>query len=85
MAPFFIRQHLGALLVAHADFYHSAFRDHNINQRWEQFDNVMSRTAFKNIKARVAFHSYEEKMTITGDMKIAWKKTCSRPTPSTAS
>ena len=29
-------------------------------QRQEQFDKVMSRTAFKEIKNRVRFHSYED-------------------------
>ena len=28
-------------------------------KRKEQFDKVMSRTAFKDVKGRVAFHSYE--------------------------
>lgn len=39
--------------------FHSRFLIVAPQNRKEQFDKVMSRTAFKDIKDRVAFHSYE--------------------------
>lgn len=40
--------------------FHSRFLIVAPKNRRGQFDKVMSRTAFKDIKARVAFHSYED-------------------------
>lgn len=39
--------------------FHSRFLIVAPQNRKEQFDKVMSRTAFKDVKERVAFHSYE--------------------------
>ena len=39
--------------------FHSRFIIIAPQKRKEQFDKVMSRTAFKDVKGRVAFHSYE--------------------------
>ena len=39
--------------------FHSRFLIVAPQNRKEQFDKVMSRTAFKEVKERVAFHSYE--------------------------
>lgn len=39
--------------------FHSRFLIVAPKKRKEQFDKVMGRTAFKEVKERVAFHSYE--------------------------